>query len=229
MTVLPSPHSQLWRWEIQQLLNDMPVGTSTTPPVNPKNGQLWWLDGNVYMWYVDPDSSQWVQINSPAASFVTFPATQVPSSNPNTLDDYEEGTFTPIYIPSTGAFGSITYDSAANQWGYYQKVGSWVHIIGRIRTTAMTIGSASAQLRLGGLPFTMSNTVPAPLAALHIGYSATWTTSWPHGGLVVNNTNFVNLYFKGSVAADSGALAPSNMVTGAGNDMIFAATYPATA
>lgn len=51
---------------------------------------------------------------------ITFPATQSASSDANTLDDYEEGTWTPTL---TGSSGSATYNS---QSGTYVKVGSMV-------------------------------------------------------------------------------------------------------
>jgi hypothetical protein len=42
------------------------LGVSDTAPGSPVNGQLWWnsVNGNLYIWYVDADSSQWVQINT---------------------------------------------------------------------------------------------------------------------------------------------------------------------
>jgi hypothetical protein len=41
---------------------------------------------------------------------ITFPATISASSNANTLDDYEEGTWTPSYSASNGVpFSSVTY------------------------------------------------------------------------------------------------------------------------
>jgi hypothetical protein len=53
---------------------------------------------------------------------ITFPATQSASSNANTLDDYEEGTFTPTVIGGTTA-GTGTYNT---QTGSYTKVGRLV-------------------------------------------------------------------------------------------------------
>lgn len=43
---------------------------SETPPANPVNGQLWWESdsGNLFVWYVDANSSQWVQISGPGLS-----------------------------------------------------------------------------------------------------------------------------------------------------------------
>jgi hypothetical protein len=39
-----------------------PVNFGDTPPVNPTPGMLWWntLVGQLYIWYVDPNTSQWV-------------------------------------------------------------------------------------------------------------------------------------------------------------------------
>lgn len=79
-----------------------------------------------------------------------FPATQNPSADVNTLDDYEEGTFTFGMVPSTS--GSITLDVDA---GTYVKVGRKVTICGRAR-----VGSVSSPLgilRLTGLPFTVAS------------------------------------------------------------------------
>jgi len=79
---------------------------------------------------------------------ITFPATQSASSDANTLDDYEEGTFTPTV--SQG----ITSISYGNQEGSYTKVGRLVTFLLRIRLTAGT--AAASRLTFAGLPFTVS-------------------------------------------------------------------------
>jgi hypothetical protein len=42
------------------------VTVSDTPPASPTSGQQWWdsVGGQLYLWYVDPNSSQWVVANS---------------------------------------------------------------------------------------------------------------------------------------------------------------------
>ena len=80
-----------------------------------------------------------------AVGQIQFPATQVASSNANTLDDYEEGTWT----PSLG--GNATYDF---QSGAYTKVGNVVTITGVIRPTSLGTGSTNT---LTGLPFSVAN------------------------------------------------------------------------
>ena len=59
---------------------------------------------------------------STSGAGITFPATQSASTDANTLDDYEEGTFTPTAIGATSA-GTTTYTS---QNGKYTKIGRLV-------------------------------------------------------------------------------------------------------
>lgn len=81
---------------------------------------------------------------------VSFPATQVQSADPNSLDDYEEGTFTPIYTFLTNGDLSVTYSV---QSGIYQKVGNHVSIGVLMATTSFTWTTSSGQLRVSGMPF----------------------------------------------------------------------------
>ena len=75
---------------------------------------------------------------------ITFPATQSASSDANTLDDYEEGTWT----PSVG--GTATYNS---QSASYTKVGRLVTVNFNLQVN--TLGTGSAQF-ISGLPFAAS-------------------------------------------------------------------------
>jgi hypothetical protein len=77
---------------------------------------------------------------------ITFPATQSASTDANTLDDYEEGTFTPTVVGSTTA-GTGTY---TNQTGVYTKIGRFVHAYIEINWSAHT---GTGNLRISGLPF----------------------------------------------------------------------------
>jgi hypothetical protein len=77
---------------------------------------------------------------------ITFPATQSASSNANTLDDYEEGTWT----PNVG--GNATY---SNQQGTYTKIGRQVTINFDIGVTTLGTGSTT---NIGGIPFGVSST-----------------------------------------------------------------------
>ena len=82
-----------------------------------------------------------------SGSGITFPATQSASTDANTLDDYEEGTFTPTIAGSTTA-GTTTY---LNQNGWYTKIGNQVTVNIFVNVSAVT---GTGSLRIGGLPFT---------------------------------------------------------------------------
>jgi hypothetical protein len=88
---------------------------------------------------------------NPGGIGITFPATQSASSNANTLDDYEEGTWTPS-INFNGGITGITYDE---QTGVYVKIGQYVYCSMVLNLTNK--GSASGSANLTGLPFTILN------------------------------------------------------------------------
>ena len=93
----------------------------------------------------------------------------------NTLDDYEEGSFTPVlYGTTTDGTPSYTY-----QIGRYTKVGNIVHCT--IRMTTSALGGIDGQMRIGGLPFTSLN-VSDLFSPASCGYGA---------GLTVTAGNYV--------------------------------------
>jgi len=77
---------------------------------------------------------------------ITFPATQSASTDANTLDDYEEGTFTPTVVGSSTA-GTATYSI---QVGRYTKIGN--RVLFNIRVSYSS-GTGTGTLRISGLPF----------------------------------------------------------------------------
>lgn len=82
-----------------------------------------------------------------------FPATQNPSTDANTLDDYEEGTWTPTLRFGGNSVG-MTYST---QTGTYVKVGRHVTIGGNITLSAK--GSSTGAATIGGLPFAAGGTI----------------------------------------------------------------------
>ncbi|HEY7866841.1 MAG TPA: hypothetical protein VIC51_12665 [Psychromonas sp.] len=70
------------------------------------------------------------------------------------FDDYEEGVWTPGYAPASGAFTSISVVTS----GTYTKIGRMVYVYGTLRTTEVTIGTASGDLEITGLPFAAAGT-----------------------------------------------------------------------
>jgi hypothetical protein len=78
---------------------------------------------------------------------IAFPATQSASSDANTLDDYEEGTWT----PNQGA--GLTVVGAFSSSGTYTKVGRMVYVRGVV-TGATSISCSSGTTITMNLPFT---------------------------------------------------------------------------
>jgi hypothetical protein len=68
----------------------------------------------------------------------------------NTLDDYEEGTWTPTIIAKSSN-PSVTY---GHQHGYYTKVGNLVTAVFRVYVGAGGISGGSGDGQVGGLPYT---------------------------------------------------------------------------
>jgi hypothetical protein len=118
---------------------------------------------------------------------ITFPATQSASSDANTLDDYEEGTFTPTSIGNSTA-GVTTY---AAQRGGYVKIGSLVMINLEIAYSALT---GTGNLNINGIPFTSINDNNYQA----IGSVMTQNLNWSGGTSIVSymggNGTTVNLY-----------------------------------
>jgi hypothetical protein len=83
---------------------------------------------------------------------ITFPATQSASTNANTLDDYEEGTFTPALAFSNASAG-MTY---SRQLGTYTKIGRFVYFSVEIVLTSK--GSSTGAASINNLPFSCIGT-----------------------------------------------------------------------
>jgi hypothetical protein len=84
-----------------------------------------------------------------AVGQIQFPATQVASSNVNTLDDYEEGDWTPRLTGSSGG----NYTPTSPNGGRYIKIGRMVWATATLAWSAQVTGY-SGNLALSGLPFT---------------------------------------------------------------------------
>ena len=102
-------------------------------------------------------------------SGITFPATQVAASDANTLDDYEEGTFT-----ATLKGGTTDPTIPVTATGKYTKIGRQVFV--QIEFAAVSTVGASGTVFVTGLPFT-SASGSAHIGCLGIELLATFTNS----------------------------------------------------
>jgi hypothetical protein len=126
---------------------------------------------------------------------ITFPATQSASSDANTLDDYEEGTWTPVISADTPP-SSVSHSV---QSGFYTKIGNVVYV--RFRVTFGFSGGSGA-LRITGLPFTSASGVnpKAPVQHDNISYTGyTYVECGANG-----NSTYIGLGKNRSAAGSAG-------------------------
>ena len=98
------------------------------------------------------------------SSGITFPETAVAATDPNTLDDYEEGTFVPTLSGTSGS--GLTLGASIDTMKYV-KIGKQVTIFGRIQINA--VGTAAGNITFSGLPFTVeSSTEQSHFCALNV-------------------------------------------------------------
>jgi hypothetical protein len=81
---------------------------------------------------------------------ITFPATQSPSADANTLDDYEEGTWT----PNQG--GGLTVTGSFSSNGSYVKIGRAVTVRGFVGGST-SISCAAGSVISSNIPFASPN------------------------------------------------------------------------
>ena len=132
---------------------------------------------------------------------ITFPATKNPSSNANTLDDYEEGTFTP-FIRGNTTVGTASY---SRQVGIYTKVGNRVFFTISIEWSS---GTGTGALTIGGLPFTQNGDgFDSPYAISESGNVA-WDTNYFPTPAGQHNSTFI--YLNASRVGASGGSVNTN-------------------
>ena len=100
---------------------------------------------------------------------IQFPATAVPSADANTLDDYEEGTWTPVL----GGSGGTSGQSYGTQTGSYIKIGRQVTCI--FHAVLSDKGTITGNLQVQGLPFTNVSLQPTLFL-----YTYKWTLTAGH-------------------------------------------------
>lgn len=127
---------------------------------------------------------------------IKFPATQNPSADANTLDDYEEGTWTPVLKFGGGVTG-ITYTT---QVGTYTKVGRAVHIVFYLQLSNK--GSSTGAATVTGLPFTSAAFVSLTPRLIGVTYT---------GQIVayVSSSTTIELWYVVEAGTDT-ALADTN-------------------
>jgi hypothetical protein len=120
------------------------------------------------------------------AGQIAFPATVNLSAGANTLDDYEEGTWSPVVTASTPGATPPTFTSVA---GTYTKIGRTVTVLCAFTTNVLGTGSVSTLI--AGLPFAASSaaggggvqlTTTRVSQTVHVASAATSVTMTKYDG-----------------------------------------------
>jgi len=132
----------------------------------------------------------------------------------NALDDYEEGTWNPVYVPQVGAFTQITMNVITAS---YVKVGNMVTASAFCRTSSLTKAGGGNSIFLSGLPFVVD------------GYATAYTSrnfdfiNPPEGGYAQDN--YINLFRNnGTTNLQIGDLRDGS---GSYNEIMITITYKA--
>lgn len=112
-----------------------------------------------------------------------FPSAQNASTDVNTLDDYEEGTWTPAIGGSGGQSGQVY----SIQVGNYVKIGK--RVFADFTVVLSTLGTITTNVQISGLPFTSENVTNQNASALISQFTGlTTSVVWLTGTMVPNTT-----------------------------------------
>jgi hypothetical protein len=126
-----------------------------------------------------------------------------PNVSSELLDDYEEGTFEPIFRGASGTFNTVAYHGDTG--GRYTKVGNLVMVTGCVRINGGTLDksniSSTDTLCIGGLPFNNNARTNGDNADNHGTLRVpVWSGSnCPQFIQARQNVDFCNLYFISSL------------------------------
>lgn len=135
----------------------------------------------------------------------------------NALDDYEEGTFTPTFVPTSGAFDSITYTT---QYGKYTKIGNRVDINIQISCAAVSLGTAGGVLTIANLPYV----VGAKVCPVSLMFVSNWPTDrYPIRAAANDGASNILLRYVTALNANETYLAGTDIQ--AGSEITISGTY----
>jgi len=127
---------------------------------------------------------------------ITFPATQSACSDANTLDDYEEGNWTPLIAFGGGVVGQ----SYSVQVGRYTKIGRLVMF--QCRVTFSNKGTSTGQATLRTLPFNPSGSSNGGASLAYVGNGGANFGAASRYAVDVGSTSIVFRYASGGGSTD---------------------------
>jgi hypothetical protein len=185
--------------------------TITIPSGATLSGTSIALSGNIGLGGATPTTS---------GTGITFPATASASTNANTLDDYEEGTWSPTFSGTTGAPSGSNFTSRV---GTYVKIGKSVTVSIFIHMSNWSSGP-TGNLIITTLPFT-STSLSSYRSAASIGFASNFAEA-PKGGVIQNGETRIFLYKSNSTSALNNFSTNSPATDTSGDELIVVtATY----
>jgi hypothetical protein len=150
---------------------------------------------------------------------ISFPATQSACADANTLDDYEEGTWTPALSATGATFGY------ALQTGRYTKIGNTVVIHARVALSSASGGSGNVIVT--GLPFTAAALISSNNVGQQgiVGRSSGFAGDTPMSIEVDATTTNASLSYR--TASNGGTTLLAYADLGNSADFLFTVTYQA--
>jgi hypothetical protein len=144
-----------------------------------------------------------LDLSGATAGQIKFPATPNPSTNVNTLDEYEELT---AWTPVIGGSGGTSGQAYSSQIAKAIKIGK--HVTAWFDVTLSNKGTITGAVQIQGLPYTQG----AALGNVHIAF---WTALGAAkvyiGGIANISTTAITLYGAGAAATGLTALADADI------------------
>ena len=173
--------------------------------------QFWTADtsntGYEKRWTIDQDGDL-----IPASTSHGIVLGSTSNTNANTLDDYEEGTFTATLTATSSA-----PNSACTATGDYTKVGNWVNF-SIFRFANVDTTGASGEMRITGLPFTVGNSAITTNIATHQFSFDASKFQWAELGGSTTTISFLE-------SQNNGPWTNWNITAGSGRYLAIAGAY----
>ncbi len=133
----------------------------------------------------------------------------------NKLDDYEEGTWTPVY-QGVGSNPTVTYDTVTG--GRYTKIGNLVVASFLLKTDARSGGSGNVYI--SGLPFTGVSTGNFNSGNCVLGEITAFGGDNPSHARQQQGSTFINLLYRTSSNGAETVLQVSDLGTGINSNIL---------
>lgn len=147
---------------------------------------------------------------------IKFPVAQNASADPNTLDDYEEGTFTPAFSATGCTF------NYASQVGTYTKVGNRATITIQITLAGSGNTLAANPLTITGFPFANADTVSCQFPLFFTNTTSSYVALW---GQISASTSSAGVVGNTAAATTLGSVQNASVALHATNGTSFRATF----